>query len=364
MDTKNNIILNIEANRGISHAIDKQLDKELGVDVTLNKQAWQSVFDIIKNDNATDKKQYSGGDTDITNGKHFIVKAGDYQVSQTAWAKIRNIAMTLMGLNVNNDKADDVNTKAATSAAELPKDESMETVKGMLNGKVEVSDEILKAVVEKYNAIIDYNKANNIETNEEQLSQRMVNLANGLKFKAVEAEFASNWANETETDTKVVNEDVKKAAQEGNMEDFKAAFHKAAREYIETYDNEKGDGKIDANELIKYSVKLEEARLGRSLTEDEIKIIQEGAINRIAILDLDKSDMLDEDEIAAYLWAMSKINDENTTTSHDITFDEWKTSEQALGILEVPQNELTQDMINNYGKFEQALKNGYEGMKQ
>lgn len=71
-----NISLTIK--NSLSYTIDAQLDKEFkeqyGVeDVQLGFKEWQSVFGVIKEDNATDKKQYQGGDSDIRNGNHFQV---------------------------------------------------------------------------------------------------------------------------------------------------------------------------------------------------------------------------------------------------------------------------------------------------
>ena len=155
-----------------------------------------------------------------------------------------------------------------------------------------------------------------------------------------------------------------------------------------------------------------------------IKIIQQEAINRVAILDQNNDNVLDENEIAAYMWAMSKINDgQDKKTADDITFDEWKTSLTSMGIfsglkqwtendqtktmqaytilgkiqaneqgikledlygadlnkfeflnteersqlkegLEILEREgFTQKMIDDCGEFDAALKNGYEGLR-
>ena len=99
--SNNNITLSIGAGKqaGISYAIDAKLDAELKTDVKLGLGEWNSVFAIVKEDNATGKKQYSGQDTDITKGNHFTVQAGQqYQITQSAWAKIVNIAKQKMGI--------------------------------------------------------------------------------------------------------------------------------------------------------------------------------------------------------------------------------------------------------------------------
>lgn len=230
----------------------------------------------------------------------------------------------------------------------------------MKSNNIDYSDIEINDVTTKYKNILAYNKANNIEMDDTKLSERIANYTKGLKAHAKETEFANAWANDTESNTKLENSAVREAVANGDMNAFKAAFHQSAKEYIELYDNAEGDGKIDVNELIQMETK----ELGRQLTSEEIKIIQNEAINRIAILDQNNDGKLDENEIAAYLWATSKINDgANDKTADDITFNEWKTAQESMGVLSIPQDELTQEQIDKYAKFDQALKNGYNGLK-
>ena len=109
---------------------------------------------------------------------------------------------------------------------------------------------------------------------------------------------------------------------------------------------------------------MEERELGEALTPEEKMAIQDQAINRMAILDKNHDNKLDENEIAAYLWAMSKINDGATGKSaHDITFSEWKAVQESMGILSLG-DDATQEDIDKYALFAQALTNGYNGLKK
>ena len=54
------ININIKSGDGLSYAIDRKLDAELKQDVKFNLSEWNSVFNVIKNDKATEKKQYTG----------------------------------------------------------------------------------------------------------------------------------------------------------------------------------------------------------------------------------------------------------------------------------------------------------------
>lgn len=53
--TQGNLI-QLKIDRSLSYTIDKQLDTELGQDIQLNNNQWQSVFNIVKSDKATEKQ--------------------------------------------------------------------------------------------------------------------------------------------------------------------------------------------------------------------------------------------------------------------------------------------------------------------
>ena len=192
------------------------------------------------------------------------------------------------------------------------------------------------------------------------IQERILNYAKGLQFHDQETKFADSWAQNQDSNEKIENASVAEAMANGDMESFKAAFHQMAKEYIETYDNAAGDGKIDFEELIA----MEEKELGHELTDNEKEIIKAEALKRITLLDQNDDGKLDSDEIAAYLWAMSKINDGQTGKSaNDITFSEWKTTQESLGILSLGDDRTQEDM-DKYALFSQTLKNGYEGLKK
>lgn len=435
--TQGNLI-NLSIDKSLSYTIDAQLDKELGENVQLNKTQWQSVFNIINKDKATPKPQYKGCNTDISNGRNYRVRQGQaYKLTQNAWNQIKEIALQALGRTTQTQEtqsaqeqpAGQTASTAMQTAATTPEtsnttnvDSAKAQVEEILhNCEIDTSDIDVNDVVNKYKTILDYNNKNGITTDQTVLENRIVNYAKGLKAHAQEARFASAWLSGTTCDTKLKNEAVTSAIQNQSQDEFNAAFHQAAKEYIELYDSADGDGKIDVNEFIRMEAKEQ----GRKLTSDEIKMLQQESVDRVAILDQNNDGKLDEDEIASYLWAMSKINDgKEGKTADDITFDEWKTAQEAMGILsgmqsltkenrmktmnantiiaklksqygdikledlygtdlstytnltenereqlraglEIYENEgFKQEMIDKYAKFDFVLKNGYEGLKR
>lgn len=408
------ININIKSGDGLSQAIDRQLDKELNQDVKFNLSEWNSVFNVIKNDNATEKKQYTGDDSDIKDSKQFVVQEGEYKITKNAWDQIVEFAKKNLGISTQNKTEQKSQDEQIESSEVVTKDvksqqTSEEIVKNILSSaeiEIDSNSEDFKDIINKYNAI----KSVNPDIDEETLNTRITNYVRGLQFHKAETQFATNDGGEA-----IIIDGVQEAVQNGDMEAFKTAFHQKAKEYIELYDSADGDGKISVNELIQ----MEEKELGRALTEDEKDIVKENAVNFIAVLNQDEDNgTLNENEVAAYLWAMSKINDgNNKKTAHDITFEEWNTSRESMGILSgttltdeeweivnpafsiikktgktldelytindlsglniseeeknilenalplLNDNGFNQEMINNYGKFAQALKNGYEGLK-
>ncbi len=441
VNNKNYTVINIDKNQGLSQAIDKTLDLEFETNIQLSADTWQSIFDKIKEEQVeqtSKQKQFGDSDTNVNNGKHYIVQTGEYHVSNVVWDFIKQKAQEwLNAKNQQKDKASEasqttpVAEQAPTSATTPASSEASNKRKAdpakaqveeiLQNCKIYTSDIDVNDVVNKYKAILEYNQMNGITTDQTVLENRIVNYAKGLKAHAQETRFADAWQAGTTCDTKLENEAVTTALQHQSQEEFNAAFHQAAKEYIELYDSADGDGKIDVNEFIRMEAKEQ----GRKLTSDEIKMLQQESVDRVAILDQNNDGKLDEDEIAAYLWAMSKINDgKEGKTADDITFDEWKTAQEAMGILsgmqsltkenrmktmnantiiaklksqygdikledlygadlstytnltenereqlraglEIYENEgFKQEMIDQYAKFDFVLKNGYEGLKR
>ena len=357
-----NIKLNIETGDGISQAIDRQLDNELGVDVKLGLKEWNCVFDIVKADKATQQKQYSGADNDITKNNNYIVQQGVYEITKNAWTQIVQIAKQKMGITDSAPDSEEVPVAEGTTPVAEEKPEAKDVVVKMLQEEgIELSESDIDDIAAKYNAISKYYSDNNLEKDARGLTveDRILNYAKGVAAHKLEAQFAEQYQNDVESsDLKFVNSDVEQAIADGDMDAFKAAFHQSAREYVELYDSAEGDGAIDVNEL----VEMEEKELGRALTAEEKELVNSLAINRMAVLDINENNKIDESEVAAYLWAMSRINDENgKSTGADITYSEWVTAQESMGILGLENP--TQEEIDKYAKFNQALRNGYEGLK-
>ena len=403
------ININITTGDGLSQAIDRKLDEELKQDVRFNLSEWNSVFNVIKEDKATAKKQYSGGDSDITDSRQYVVQEGNYKITQNAWNKIVDIAKKKLGITSQKIQEVKQETEPEEKIEAAAGDEKIKTM--LSDAGINANETDMAKIKSKYEMILAYNTKNGIKTDEAKLKERIINFAKGLQYHNAETQFALNNGGEA-----IVIDGVKEAVQNGDMEAFKAAFHQKAKEYIELYDNTEGDGKISIDEL----VAMEEKELGRALTAKEKNIVEENAINMISVLNQDNDPAtLDENEIAAYLWTMSKINDGNDKkTADDITFEEWNTSRESLGILSgttltdeqldiinpafsiinktgksleelyeledlsslditdeeknilsnaLPllfDNGFNQEMIDNYAKFTQALRNGYEGLKE
>ena len=293
---------------------------------------------------------------------------------------INNIAPAMIASATQNQPKEEIFNKGTLNSANEPsankpvaketaleqnskyKDKTSEEVlSSIVEGFSELSNDIKKDLIHKYETILDFAKQNGQTLSDEKIQKRMTNYAKGLQYHQIESNFADAWKNDAEnSDLKMENKDVEGAVKNGDMEKFKQAFHDAAQQYIELHDNAQGDGYIDIKEL----AVMEEKELGRKLTKEEQKIVIEEAINRIAVLDQNGDNKLDEDEIAAYLWAMSKVNDgENGKTAQDITYEEWKTSQESMGILTLGDDATKEDKIK-YAKFAQALDNGYEGLKR
>ncbi len=414
MVAANNINLKIKNGESLSYVIDKQLDKELGTDVQLGINDWTSVFNLVKqNQVETNRSQFGDKDTDVKNGKHFVVQAGEeYQIKQSVWTKIVDIAKKKMGIT---DKEPEETVVASEEQAVSTEEEKTsvqsneEIVRSILtDANLDCDNSDFINILSKYENMVSYAQNNSAEVNDEKIKERIVNYAKGLQYHKAEAGFALNNSGEP-----IIVEGVKEAVENNDMEAFKAAFHQKAKEYIELYDNN-NDGKINPDELIA----MEEKELGRALTQEEKSIVQEEVVNRLAILNQDKDSALDENEISAYMWAMSKINDGRSgKTAQDITFEEWNVSQTSMGILSgtkltedqwnvilsaVPlitntgksidvlytedlsnlslteedkktletaltlleENGFTQEMIDNYAKFDTALKIGYENLKK
>lgn len=366
-----NISLQINTGENLSYAIDKKLDTDLGVDVKLGLSEWNSVFSLIKSEQVpTNKDQFGENDTDIRNGRHYVVHEGTYEITNNIWTKIVDIAKKKMGITTeaaqpveNPEEANDNKTAKETVTAILSE-------AGLSADGLDIDD-----IVNKYNNLSQYYTTNNIEKDSRGLTvnDRLVNYVKALQTHKTEAQFAQAYENNTETsDLKIEINGVKEAiasfdgrtqaSYDEAMKKQNDAFHQAAIEHIELHDTD-NDGKINVQEIMAQSIKDEETRLGRSLTADEKETIKNSAINRVALLDQNDDNVLDENEMAAFVWASAKVNDTDTHKSaSDITYDEWVTTQETMTLFDF--EDLSQEEIDKVAKFRQTLENGYNELKR
>ena len=362
-----NISLTIK--NSLSYTIDAQLDKEFkeqyGVeDVQLGFKEWQSVFEGIKEDNATDKKQYQGGDSDIRNGNHFQVDDKQkYQITQNAWTKIVNIAKQKMGITEQSDNKTQVQT-GAVSSQNVEKDnkgvekfqETSDKIKGFLS-KSDIDFDSLgelykRDVVSKYNTM----NAVNPKITDEELETRIVNYTKGWMY------------NNFEQKTLLGKEpaEFKSECKASTVDELKDKYTQFAKEYIEYYDKN-SDGEIDVAELLYDAVnshyfsteKLNSAEakqkaihIVEEFSEGKLKPNADGnddekilasVIDKLNFLNLeanssDSDKTLNINEIKAYLLATAQMLDEN----NDIKSDE--VSMMATGIAD--KNSVIQKRLN------------------
>ena len=368
-----NISLQINSGENLSYVIDKKLDNDLGVDVKLGLSEWNSVFNLIKtNQVETNKDQFRDKDTDIKNGRHFVVQEGTYQIASNVWNQIVDIAKTKMGITDKPEVKPENKNKPEIAQQEVKTAAQLLQEAGISTEGLDLED-----IENKYKNITEYYASNGIEKDARGLSaeDRIINYAKGLQYKQTETAFASAYQNnETSSNVKYEIAGVKEAIEsfdgktqasfDNAMQKQNDAFHAAAEQRIEVYDTN-GDGKVSIQELITQSVKDEEKRLGRALTVKEKQIVQQEAINRIAMLDQNQDNNIDQNEMAAFVWATAKVNDnESHQSANDITYEEWVTTEETMTLLALPESELTQEDINKIAKFRQTLRNGYEGLKR
>ena len=362
------ININIKSGDGLSYAIDRKLDAELKQDVKFNLSEWNCVFNVIKEDKAIEKKQYTGGDSDIRDNKQYVVQEGNYQITKSAWDKIVDMAKKKLGIStaeqeVKTGEAQD--TETVTNEAETKSDE--EKLKTILSDAgITVNDADMEKIKSKYGMILTYNKQNNIETNEETLKERIINYAKGLRFQNFE-KTALDKGGEYQSD----------CSEAKTFEELQAKYKQFGKEYVETMDQD-GNGQIDAHEMF-YSelTTLYEAQ-GMSYLQAKEKALETvkqfkdyNAMNlpeegdsvygteeaeqftdilvKMGVLDKDKNMSLSTDEAAAYLMAMAQLDD----TKNNITSQENIRSELAIAT----QDMSVQEIMDTLGFTEEEAKN-------
>ena len=319
-----NISLTIK--NSLSYSIDARLDQEFKGqfnvgDVKLGFKEWQSVFEIIKNDNATGEKQYGGGDSDIRNVNHFQVDDKQkYQITESAWTKIVNIAKQKMGITAQSDNKTQVQT-ATVSSQNVEKDnntgvekfqETSDKIKGFLS-KSDIDFDSLgelykRDVVSKYNTM----KAVNPNITDEELETRIVNYTKGWMYNNFEQK---TLLGKNPVDFK---SECSKATTETELKDKYTQF---AKEYIEYYD-QNSDGEVDVAELLYDAVNSHyfstEKLNSAEAKQKAIQIVEDFTKNK---LKANENGSTDEKILASVIDKLNFLNLEATNSNSDKTLN-------------------------------------------
>lgn len=329
MTQGNSIKLNI--NKSLSYTIDAQLDKELGKNVQLNKTQWQSVFNIVKNDTATTKPQYNGGDTNINNGRNYRVRQGQvYKITQNAWNEIKEIALQALGRTTQTQEtqsaqeqpAGQTASTAMQTAATTPEtsnttnvDSAKAQVEEILhNCEIDTSDIDVNDVVNKYKTILDYNKKNGIITDQTVLENRIVNYAKGLKYHNFEAEALKNDNAEFQSD----------CSKAKTLEDLAKSYQEFGKEYVEFMDQD-GDGEINVHEMFYQELQDLYSIKGMSKTEAKQKAIE--TLEKFKSYNIDNlpdenNELYDTEEMELFTTVMKKVGLLDADANGQISSDE------------------------------------------
>ena len=328
--TQGNLI-NLSIDKSLSYTIDAQLDNELGENVKLNKTQWQSVFNIVKNDTATTKPQYNGGDTDINNGRNYRVRQGQaYKITQNAWNEIKEIALQALGRTTQTQEtksaeeqpAGQTASTAMQTAVTTPKtsnttnvDSAKAQVEEILhNCEIDTSDIDVNDVVNKYKTILDYNNKNGITTNQTVLENRIVNYAKGLKYHNFEAEALKNNNAEFQSD----------CSKAKTLEDLAKSYQEFGKEYVEFMDQD-GDGEINVHEMFYQELQDLYSIKGMSKTEAKQKAIETlGKFKSYNIDNLpdENNELYDTEEMELFTTVMKKVGLLDADANGQISSDE------------------------------------------
>lgn len=328
--TQGNLI-NLSIDKSLSYTIDAQLDKELGENVQLNKTQWQSVFNIVNKDKATPKPQYRGDNTNINNGKNYIVKQGQaYKITQNAWNQIKEIARQALGRTTQTQEtksaeeqpAGQTASTAMQTAATTPEtsnttnvDSAKAQVEEILhNCEIDTSDIDVNDVVNKYKTILDYNKKNGITTDQTVLENRIVNYAKGLKYHNFEAEALKNNNAEFQSD----------CSKAKTLEDLAKSYQEFGKEYVEFMDQD-GDGEINIHEMFYQELQDLYSIKGMSKTEAKQKAIE--TLEKFKSYNIDNlpdenNELYDTEEMELFTTVMKKVGLLDADANGQISSDE------------------------------------------
>ena len=344
-----NISLNIE--KSLSYTIDKQLDSEIGKDINLNLQEWQSVFDIVKADTATGKKQYRGEDNDIKRGDNFIVNAGQaYQITKNAWSKILEIAKSnVKRLYGEGNSEEEVTTTTSTDKNEQVKQKPEEKIHTILqNAGISLeqeSEELQDDVISKYNVMLEVAKSNGQDLTAEEIQTRLSNYVKGWKYSRFEKDVVKSG------DLTLSYDEHSKSGFK-SLDEMKEAYKNFGDAFVEYYDqdgaedSESKDKNINLHEMFYSSLidfytgdgmnKTEAHKKAIETTEkyknfdlsnidswelddsEEAELLSAVAV-KISTLDQDNDYRISSDEAAAYLMTNAQAKDDkNAITGEEI----------------------------------------------
>ena len=334
VNNKNYTVINIEKNQGLSQAIDKTLDLEFKTDIQLSADTWQSIFDKIKEEQieqTSKQKQFGDSDTNVNNGKHYIVQAGKYHVSNVVWDFIKQKAQEwLNAKNQQKDKASEasqttpVAEQAPTSATTPASSEASNKRKAdpakaqveeiLCNNNIDTSDISISDIVRKYNLILDYNRKNGITTDQTVLENRIVNYAKGLKYH--------NFETKAQTDNNAEFQSDCSRAQ--TLEDLAKSYQEFGKEYVEFMDQD-GDGEINVHEMFYQELQDLYSIKGMSKTEAKQKAIE--TLEKFKSYNIDNlpdenNELYDTEEMELFTTVMKKVGLLDADTNGQISSDE------------------------------------------
>ena len=366
-------LIQLKIDKSLSYTIDKQLDTELGKDIKLNNNQWQSVFNIVKNDKATQKQQYRGKGENINDGKDFRVDQNQvYSFTQKAWNSILEIARG----SIKQEEKTETETKEMTSPTENKSSEDI--VKEMLS-EVDLKGVDLKDVVGKYNTILAVDKANNTTTPTEKIQKRLTNYVKGLKYHNFEAGAQANNDAEFHSD----------CAKATSLDELSKAYQQFGKEYVEFLDQD-GDGEINLHEMFyqelqdfysssKEMKKTEAKKKAIEMLEkfkaynmetlpdenselydtDEMELFTT-VMKKIGLLDADKNRQISSDEAGAYLMTTAKsLDGKNNIKAAEATQMERGIAADGFNEEDLKEFGYTQEEIKNILSFNNYFKNNF-----
>lgn len=371
--TQGNLI-QLKIDRSLSYTIDKQLDTELDQDIQLNNNQWQSVFDIVKSDKATEKQQYRGKGENINDGKDFRVDQNQvYSFTKNAWDAILKIARD----SVKHEEQTE--TKTETKEMTLPTENksSEDIVKEMLS-EVDLNGVDLKDVVGKYDTILAFDKANNTTTPTEKIQKRLTNYVKGLKYHNFEAEAQDNNNAEFHSD----------CAKAKSYDELSKAYQQFGKEYVEFLDQD-GDGEINVHEMFYQELQdLYSSKKEMNKTEAKKKAIEmfekfksynidnlpdenselynteemelfTTVMKKIGLLDADKNRQISSNEAGAYLMTTAMPDGKNNIKAAEATQMERGIATDGFTEEDLIKLEWTQEEAKNILSFNNYFKSNF-----